>query len=144
MTMLINLSILLLLAILAGSMVFFTFVMAPLIFIKLDAPVAARFIRAVFPWYYLVIIVLAALAALLLVGESLLLALIMAAVALAGVYLRLWLMPRINRWRDQGKAGNDVAQARFDAGHRLSVWVNGVQLLAVLATLVLFVLPAGV
>ncbi|MEX2469283.1 MAG: DUF4149 domain-containing protein [Pseudohongiellaceae bacterium] len=144
MNMLIELSILLLLAVLAGSMVFFSFVMAPLIHIKLDAPVAARFIRAVFPWYYLVVIVLAAAAALLLAADSLLLALVMAAVALAGVYLHLWLMPRINRWRDKGKEGDDAAQKRFDAGHRLSVLINGVQLLAVLAVIVLFVLPSGI
>lgn len=144
MNIMIHLAILLLLAVLAGSMVFFSFVMAPLIFIKLEAPVAARFIRAVFPWYYLVIIVLAAASALLLAADSLLLALVMGAVAIVGVYLRLWLMPRINHWRDKSKTGDDAAQARFDAGHRFSVWLNGVQLLAVLAVLILFVLSAGV
>ena len=34
-------------------MIFFSFVMAPLIFTKLEGEVAGRFIRAVFPWYYL-------------------------------------------------------------------------------------------
>ena len=43
-------------AILVGSMVFFSWVMAPLIFIKLDETTAGPFVRSIFPWYYLVII----------------------------------------------------------------------------------------
>ena len=43
---------------LAGSMLFFSFVMAPLIFIKLEIREAGKFVRAVFPWYYLVVIAL--------------------------------------------------------------------------------------
>lgn len=39
--------------ILLGAMLFFSCVMVPLIFTKLDADVAGRFIRQVFPWYYL-------------------------------------------------------------------------------------------
>ena len=39
--------------ILLGAMLFFSGVMAPLIFTKLEADVAGRFIRQVFPWYYL-------------------------------------------------------------------------------------------
>jgi len=144
MTTLIYLSILLLLSVLIGSMVFFSFILSPLIFMKLDAPVAARFIRAVFPWYYLEIIVLGALTSVLLAAQDLILALCMGGVTVAGLYTRFWLMPKLNRWRDKGKKGDDAAQARFDAGHRVSVWINGFQLLAVFAVLVLFVLPGGV
>ena len=38
-----------------GSMLFFSFVMAPLIFTQLDEATAGRFIRAVFPWYYAIL-----------------------------------------------------------------------------------------
>ena len=54
-------------ALLFGSMVFFSAVMAPLVFTKLDAETAGRFIRQVFPWYYLTVITLAAVAGLSLV-----------------------------------------------------------------------------
>ena len=47
-------------ATLFGSMAFFSCVMAPLIFIKLEAATASQFIRSVFPRYYLVILVLMA------------------------------------------------------------------------------------
>ena len=48
-------------SILAGSMVFFSCVVAPLIFIKLDGDTAGYFVRSIFPWYYLVIASLAAI-----------------------------------------------------------------------------------
>lgn len=38
-------------ATLFGSMAFFTGVIAPLVFTKLEAAVAGGFIRALFPWY---------------------------------------------------------------------------------------------
>ena len=143
MTTLMLLSTLLLLAVLLGSMVFFSFVMAPLIFIKLETAVAARFIRAVFPWYYLLTLLLAGAVTPLLLADSLVLALCMTGVALAALYLRIWLMPRLNRWRDKGKAGDRAAQARFDAGHRWSVWINAAQLVTVMAVLLLFALRNG-
>ena len=34
-----------------GSMVFFSCVVVPLVFIKLDGPTAGNFIRNIFPWY---------------------------------------------------------------------------------------------
>ena len=40
-------------SIILGTMIFFSFVMAPLIFTKLEGEVAGKFIRIVFPWYYL-------------------------------------------------------------------------------------------
>lgn len=140
MTTLINISILVVLAVLSGSMVFFSLVMAPLIFIKLDAPVAGRFIRSIFPWYYLLIIVLAALGAALMANQSLGLALVLVAVSLLGLYLRLWLLPHINRLRDKQLGGDAADQVRYDASHRLSVWINGLQLILVFAVLVLFAL----
>lgn len=137
---LITLAILVLVATLAGSMVFFSFVMAPLVFIKLDKVVASGFMRAVFPWYYALIIGLAGFASVLLLNRSLLLALLLAAVALLALYARLWLTPRINKLRQRQDAGDGEAAARFEASHRLSVWINGLQLVTVFAVLVLFAL----
>lgn len=39
------------LALLAGSMAFFSFVVAPLVFARLEPATAGRFIRELFPWY---------------------------------------------------------------------------------------------
>ena len=57
-------------AILLGAMLFFAAVVAPLVFTGLDAATAGRFIRRMFPWYYLAIFVLASLATLLLLSGA--------------------------------------------------------------------------
>lgn len=116
---------------LVGGMLFFGLVMAPLVFTKLPPDVAGMFIRATFPFYYAFIVVSAALAAVgfLLRGQ------IYAAVALlvlAGVTLWLWFwfIPYLDALR--------LAQnmAAFGRGHRLSVWINGAELLTALWLLV--------
>ena len=91
----------LLVALLAGSMLFFSFVMAPLIFIKLDIDVAGKFVRAVFPWYYLLILVLAGLSALTLAALAPLNAALMLLIAGSTAYCRQYLMPQINEHKDR-------------------------------------------
>lgn len=113
---------------LLGAMVFFSAVMAPLIFSKLAGDVAGRFIRQVFPWYYLTIIALGGLAALALLRFHPLDALGLAGVAITGILTRQVLMPRINRARDASVAGD--AGTRFWRLHRLSVWINALQIIA--------------
>src|SRR6056300_1531664 len=88
-----------LVALLAGSMLFFYFVMAPLIFIKLEIVVAGKFVRAVFLWYYLLIIILAAMGSLVLVFLAPLNAGLLGLVAASTIYCRQSLMPRINEYR---------------------------------------------
>jgi hypothetical protein len=117
--------------ILLGAMLFFSGVMAPLIFTKLDADVAGRFIRQVFPWYYVTIIALGSLAALAVVFFRPADALVLAGVALAGIIARQHLMPRINRARDAVLAGDSAAERRFSRLHRVSVWINAVQIITV-------------
>ena len=118
-------------AILLGSMVFFSAVMAPLIFTKLDAEIAGPFIRQVFPWYYLAVIVLGTLAALSLFAIRLEDACVLAAVAATAVITRQLLMPCINRARDAVLAGDSSAGRGFSRLHKLSVWINAVQIIAV-------------
>jgi len=122
-------------ALLFGSMGFFSFAMAPLIFIKLDFDVAGRFVRAVFPWYYLLIIVLAASSALLLAGFAPINAGLMALVTVSGLYCRQKLMPSINDFRDRAKAGENDSSKVFDRLHKRSEIINALQLLAVFAVL---------
>jgi len=126
-------------AALFGSMMFFSAVMAPLIFIKLGGEDAGRFIRQVFPWYYLVVIALGAVAAVTLAFSRPVDGAILAAVACAGVATRQGLMPMINRARDAMLAGDGASKRRFARLHRLSVWINGVQIIAVAIVLARFV-----
>ena len=115
---------------LVGGMVFFGAVMAPLVFTRLPAEFSGPFIRAAFPRYYAFIIAasLLALIGLLIRGNW-----GMAAVAgaIAGATLWLWLgwIPHLNALREAGQ------QAAFARGHRISVWVNGAELIAALVML---------
>ncbi len=117
-------------ALLLGSMAFFSAVIAPLVFIELDPATAGRFIRRLFPWYYLVVLFFAASAATALVWARPLDAVIMAAVALAAWVSRQLLMPRINASRDRVLGGDATAGRQFDLLHRTSVWINAAQLIA--------------
>ncbi|NIR28385.1 MAG: DUF4149 domain-containing protein [Gammaproteobacteria bacterium] len=119
-----------------GAMAFFSFVVAPLIFMKLEAATAGRFVRSIFPWYYLVIAVLSVIAAASLAALRPIEAAIMGFVAIGAVVSRQLLMPRINRHRDRMLEGKPGAERRFARLHRLSVWINGAQLLGALAVLV--------
>ena len=122
-------------AILLGSMIFFSCIMAPLIFIKLDEAIAGPFVRSVFPWYYLVIIGLTAVGALGLITIQPLPAVILAVIGIAAVLARQVLMPRINDHRDKMVGGNAEAERAFQKLHRLSVWINGGQLIGSVAVM---------
>ena len=119
------------LAALVGGMLFFGAVMAPLVFTKLPPEAAGNFIRAAFPFYYAYIIAASALAA----GGFLLRSQYGAAGALFAVMaVTVWLlfgwMPHLEAMRVAGDT------AGFSRGHRMSVWINGAQLLTALALLV--------
>jgi hypothetical protein len=132
---------LLLTAVLLGGMVFFSFGFAPLVFAKLPAEVAGRFIRQVFPFYYGAGAVLALAAAPLAgLGAA---GLLLGATGIAFLVALVGLMPQINRARDRGLAGDAAAERRFARLHRASVALNMVQLgLAVLILALLAVGPA--
>jgi len=124
------------LAVLLGAMVFFPAVVAPLVFRVLEPADAGAFLRALFPRYYLFMILTSGLAGLLLLFSAPLSAAVLLAIAASTLWIRQWLVPRLNAWRDQAQAGDATAEARFERGHRLSVAVNMVQLLLVAAVLV--------
>ncbi|SDE36389.1 DUF4149 domain-containing protein [Belnapia rosea] len=123
------------LALLLGGMVFFAAVVAPLVFTRLPADQAGRFIRQLFPVYYLWLIATAGLAALALAPARPADALAMALVAALTLWLRQGLMPRINRLSDAAQAGDAAARPRFDRAHRLSVLLNLAQMLVAAAVL---------
>ena len=129
------------LALTFGGMTFFSGVMAPLVFTKLPIETAGTFIRALFPWYYLSMGLATLIALVALVfgtsGIASWEAGLTALVLLGFVYARQSLMPMINNARDAELAGDNAAGARFTRLHRLSVLINGLQWIAVLAALIL-------
>ena len=118
--------------ILFGSMIFFAAVMAPLVFIKLPGDIAGRFIREVFPRYYLWGMIVGAVGLLAALGVSLMDVVLLGLVVAGFVYAREFLMPRINRRRDAALAGDETARPQFERLHRQSVIINGVQMLVLL------------
>lgn len=119
-----------------SSMAFFSFVIAPVTFIHLDEATAGRFIRSLFPWYYLTLIILPVIAAASLSATRYADTSIMALIAFGAVISRQILMPRINDYRDRMLSGNPAAEKKFNRLHRLSILINGVQLLGAFAVLV--------
>ena len=124
-----------------GGMTFFSAVVAPVVFTRLPPETAGRFIREMFPWYYLTMGVTTLVALLAMTAaqhHSLTLEAILTLGVLSGfIFARQVLMPSINRARDAELAGQDGAERRFARLHRTSVLLNGCQWLATLAALVL-------
>lgn len=118
------------LGLLAGGMLFFGAVMAPLVFTKLPLAVGGPFIRTAFPFLYAYMLLTSCVAGL---GYALRRSRAVALpvlVALATLWSWFWLMPKLDAWRE---AGNEAA---FAWGHQLSTWVFGVELLLVLLLLI--------
>lgn len=125
----------LVLAAMFGGMLIFSVLFAPLVFTQLPPAEAGRFIRAVFPWYYLWVSLLAAIAAAVLwaAHATPLVVSIAAAIAVTAVLARWPLMTRINRLRDRQLAGEAGAGRPFALLHRLSVAINLAQLVGAAA-----------
>ena len=122
-------------ATLFGSMAFFSCVIAPLVFIELDAATAGRFIRRLFPWYYAVIATLSLIATLSFAATLPVDAITMGLVFIGACVSRQILMPRINRQSDALAQGDISAQVSFDRLHRISVIINAAQMIAVFCIL---------
>ena len=117
---------------LLGAMLFFPSVVAPVVFTSLPEAQAGAFLRSMFPRYYAFMIALSLIAALLLLvanDESAYQAAIVCLfVSLSTLWVRQWLLPRINTARDAQLAGDVESGRRFDRDHKLSVGINMVQL----------------
>ena len=118
---------------LLGAMLFFPSVVAPVVFTSLPEEQAGAFLRAMFPRYYGFMVALSLIAGLLFLvanDESANQAAI--ACLLVGVstlWVRQWLVPRINAARDAQLAGDAEAGRRFDRDHKVSVGINMLQLI---------------
>ena len=125
-------------AMLFGAMAFFAACVAPMVFARLPPEMAGRFIRGIFPAYYLWLLGTAAAGAVALLPVRPMDALRFAAIAGATFWLRQVQMPRINRLSDAAQAGDGTAKAGFDRAHRISVGVNMAQMVAAAVVLIRF------
>ena len=122
---------LLIISILFGSMMFFSFILTPLIFLKLDKTISGPFIRSIFPWYYAVIFILSTLSLLLFLNNDLINASISGTIAIGAVFSRQIIIPKLNRYRDKSLAEDKHAKNKFDHLHRFSVLLNSLQIIGV-------------
>lgn len=124
---------------LLGGMLFFPIVVAPIVFTSLPEADAGHFLRSMFPRYYLFMVVLSAVGFALYQGEAGLEMNLSATVCLLIVLSTLWvrqsLVPRINDARDAQLAGDAAAGTQFDRGHKLSVAINMLQMIGLVAIL---------
>jgi Domain of unknown function (DUF4149) len=128
-----------------GSMLFFSLGVAPVIFGVLGEQMGGKFVRAVFPRYYLWGAIAGAIALPAFVAGPLCyhefrgpMVGVQALVIIAGVLGMLYggnsLTPAVNQARDAGPAGRD----RFNQLHRRAVWLNALVLLAGIGLLIAF------
>ena len=117
---------------LLGAMLFFPSVVAPVVFTSLPEAQAGAFLRSMFPRYYAFMIALSLIAALLFLVVSdepaYQAAIVCLLVGVSTLWVRQWLLPRINTARDAQLAGDTEAGRRFDRDHKLSVGINLLQL----------------
>ena len=125
---------------LLGGMLFFPIVVAPVVFMALPEAQAGIFLRAMFPRYYVFMIVLSLVAsAMYQLSEGAVVsvaALVCLGVGLSTLWVRQGLLPRINAARDAQLAGDANAGEAFDRGHKLSVAINIVQLVLLVALII--------
>ncbi len=114
-----------------GIMLFFSFVIAPVVFTTLDENNARKFIRRIFPFYYNVnlgisFIVLITFILLSKIGVDFYIILVTAVLFATSNYL---LMPLINKYRDEKQ------DKKFKYSHFLSVLINFVQMICLVFVL---------
>ena len=118
-----------------GAMLFFAVGVAPAVFQALPIEQAGQFLRKLFPRYYLALIVGSGVAGCLWISSAPLAAGTCLLIAVSTLWIRQRLVPRINQLRDAELAGDSAAGARFATMHRVSVIINMIQLLALVALL---------
>ena len=111
-------------AISLGMMIFFSFVLAPMIFKILDAENAGKFVRKIFPYYYFVNLIFLSIAAILFflvssLNKDLYIILLL---VMSFIFAQFILMPLINKLKDNNQ------EKKFKYAHGLSVLINFLQM----------------
>ena len=121
-----------LIAMILGIMLFFSFVIAPVVFTTLDEDNARKFIRKIFPFYYNVNLAISFVILLIFLflsklGVDFYLILLITILFAISNYL---LMPLINKYRDEKQ------DKKFKYSHFISVVINFVQMICLAFLLV--------
>ncbi len=119
-------------AMILGIMIFFSFVIAPVVFTTLDEDNARKFIRRIFPFYYNVNLVISLIVLIIFLflsklGIDFYLILIVTILFAISNYL---LMPLINKYRDEKQ------DKKFKYSHFISVAINFVQMICLVFLLI--------
>ena len=121
-----------LIAMILGIMLFFSFVIAPVVFTTLDEDNARKFIRKIFPFYYNVNLAISFIVLLIFLflsklGVDFYLILLITILFAISNYL---LMPLINKYRDEKQ------DKKFKYSHFISVVINFVQMICLVFLLI--------
>ena len=121
-----------LIAISLGAMIFFSFIVAPVIFKVLDAVNAGKFVRKIFPFYYMINLIILSLVVILFIYNSQINTdfYLVLFLALLFAFLLFILMPMINKFKDNNE------DKKFDFSHKLSVILNFVQMVGLIYLLI--------
>lgn len=115
-----------------GIMLFFSFAVAPIIFKVLKENEARKFVRTIFPYYYLINLMLISLICIFLFSKNFINLdfYLLASVAILFAISLFILMPMINNARDQKQ---DI---KFKYLHMISVIINFLQIIILIYVLV--------
>ena len=121
-----------LIAISLGTMIFFSFIVAPIIFKVLDAVNAGKFVRKIFPFYYMINLIILSLVVIIFIYNSQMNTdfYLVLFLALLFAFLLFILMPMINKFKDNNE------DKKFDFSHKFSVILNFVQMIGLIYLLI--------
>ena len=111
-----------LVTILIGSMIFFMAVVSPSVFATLSTNASSKFLRTIFPRMFLFGFIIAFLSLILsYISGDILYSILLIVVAISFIINRNYLTPKINNLRDKELEGDQKASSNFKYMHLLSV-----------------------
>tara|TARA_Y100000813_G_scaffold46081_1_gene31707 strand:+ start:181 stop:567 length:387 start_codon:yes stop_codon:yes gene_type:complete len=121
-----------LVAICLGIMIFFSFILAPMIFKILDPENAGKFVRKIFPYYYFVNLVFLSIVVILILLNSKINFefYIIVSLVISFIFAQFILMPFINKLRDNNE------ENKFKYAHGFSVAINFLQMIGLVFLLI--------
>ena len=119
-------------AICLGMMIFFSFILAPIIFKILDPENAGKFVRKIFPYYYFVNLVFLSIVVILFLLNSIINFefYIIVSLVISFIFAQFILMPFINKLRDNNE------ENKFKYAHGFSVAINFLQMIGLVFLLI--------
>ena len=119
-------------AICLGMMIFFSFILAPMIFKILNPENAGKFVRKIFPYYYFVNLVFLSIVVILILLNSKINFefYIIVSLVISFIFAQFILMPFINKLRDNNE------ENKFKYAHGFSVAINFLQMIGLVFLLI--------